>query len=46
MVAGCCVLSRSRLVLGRYHASRTIADQLRAIEARILTSRADAPPVG
>ncbi|HVT65522.1 MAG TPA: DMT family transporter [Mycobacteriales bacterium] len=46
MVAGCCLLSRSRLVLGRYHPSRHLADQLRAIEARILHPRADAPPVG
>ncbi|HVS69445.1 MAG TPA: DMT family transporter [Mycobacteriales bacterium] len=44
MVIGCCVLSRSRLVLGRYHPSLHIADQLRAIEARILPPRADAPP--
>lgn len=46
MVAGCCVLSRSPLVLGRYHSSRPLADQIRAIEARILPSRIDAPPVG
>ncbi|HVT22867.1 MAG TPA: DMT family transporter [Mycobacteriales bacterium] len=46
MVAGCCLLSRSRLVLGRYHPSRHLADQLRAIEARILPSHPDAPPVG
>lgn len=45
MVAGCCVLSRSPLVLGRHHASH-LADQLRAIEARIIHPRADAPPVG
>ncbi|MGN6474968.1 MAG: DMT family transporter [Mycobacteriales bacterium] len=45
MVAGCCVLSRSPLVLGRYHPSH-IAEQLRAIEARIIHPRADAPPVG
>jgi drug/metabolite transporter (DMT)-like permease len=46
MVVGCCLLSRSRLVLGRYHPSRHIAEQLRSIEARILHPRADAPPVG
>jgi drug/metabolite transporter (DMT)-like permease len=46
MVAGCCVLSRSPLVLGRYHPSRHLADQLRAFEASILRPRADAPPVG
>lgn len=46
MVVGCCVLSRSRLVLGRYHPSRHLTDQLRAIEARVLHPRADAPPVG
>ncbi|HVV74765.1 MAG TPA: DMT family transporter [Mycobacteriales bacterium] len=46
MLAGCLVLSRSRLVLGRYHPSRHLTDQLRAIEARILHPRADAPPVG
>jgi drug/metabolite transporter (DMT)-like permease len=46
MVAGCCVLSRSPLVLGRYHPSRHLAEQIRAIEARILPSRVDAPPVG
>jgi drug/metabolite transporter (DMT)-like permease len=46
MVAGCCLLSRSRLVLGRYHPSRHLTEQLRAIEARIIPHRADAPPVG
>ncbi len=46
MVAGCWVLSRSPLVLGRYHPSRHLTDQLRAIEARILHPRADAPPIG
>jgi len=46
MIVGCCLLSRSRLVLGRYHPSRHLADQLRAIEARIIPRRADAPPVG
>jgi drug/metabolite transporter (DMT)-like permease len=46
MVVGCCVLSRSPLILGRYHPSRHLADQLRAIEARILHARPDAPPVG
>jgi drug/metabolite transporter (DMT)-like permease len=46
MVVGCCLLSRSRLVLGRYHPSRHLTEQLRAIEARILHPRADAPPVG
>ena len=46
MIVGCCLLSRSRLVLGRHHPSRHLADQLRAIEARIIPHRADAPPVG
>jgi hypothetical protein len=46
MIVGCCLLSRSRLVLGRYHPSRHLAEQLRAIEARILTPLAEAPPVG
>jgi hypothetical protein len=46
MVAGCCLLTRSRLVLGRYHPSHALAEQLRAIEARILQPRPDAPPVG
>jgi hypothetical protein len=53
ITVGCCLLTRSRLVLGRYHPSQHLvaglaagAEQLRAIEARIRQPIPDAPPVG